>query len=345
MSIYLRNKTWWYTITVKGKTHRGSCKTEDEQQALEYHDRIRAEVWRGRVVKDLQKRTVAEAIDRFLKERGNKRSYKDDERYGQWWKDQLSSAQVRLLEEVTPDVVKDIRDEELARVAPATVNRKLAFLRSVINAAHREWMWLEQAPKFRLVPGEVVRRRFLEPEEVTRLVEALPRPYADMALFSVATGLRQGNVLGLRWQHVDLARRRVTLPDEVMKNGLPFSCPLNETAVSVLRTWLGRHEEYVFSAGRIQDVPSRMWAKALGRAGLVDVRWHDLRHTWASLMRQAGVGLDDLQELGGWESRAMVQRYAHLDVDHLSPKAAALDGVLGKKKAALHEIRTAAALG
>lgn len=343
MSTYLRHKTWWYSITVKGKTHRGSCHTEDEQQAREYHDRIRAEIWRGRVVKDLQKRTVDEAIDRFLKERGNKRSYRDDSRYGQWWKEQLASAQVRLLEEVTPDVVKDIRDEELERVAPATVNRKLAFLRSVINAAHREWMWLEQAPKFRLVPGEVVRRRFLTPDEVTRLVSVLPRPFADMALFSVATGLRQSNVLGLKWAHVDLARRRVTLPHEVMKNGLPFSCPLNETAVAVLRTWLGQHEEYVFSKELIRGVASRMWSKALEQAGLADVRWHDLRHTWASLMRQAGVGLDDLQELGGWESRSMVQRYAHLDVEHLSPKAAALDGVLGRKKAVLHEIHTATA--
>lgn len=343
MSIFLRNKTWWYYIMVRGKAHRGSCKTQDEQQAIEFHDRLRAEIWRGRVVKDLQKRTVGEAIDRFLKERGNKRSYKDDERYARWWKEQLESVQVRLLEEVTPDVVKGIRDEELERVAPATVNRKLAFLRSVILAAHREWMWLEQAPKFRLVPGEVVRRRFLTPEEVTRLVEALPRPYADMALFSVATGLRQSNVLGLRWDQVDLQHRKATFPQEVMKNGLPFSCPLNETAMSVLRTWLGQHAEYVFGPQRIREVPSRLWAKALVLAGLSDVRWHDLRHTWASLMRQAGVGLDDLQELGGWENRQMVQRYAHLDVEHLSPKAAALDGVLGKKKAALHKIYTEAA--
>jgi integrase len=344
MGIYLRQKQWWYCITVKGKEHRGSCKTQDRQQAQEIHDRLRAEVWRGRVVKDVQKHTLSEAIDRFLRERGNKRSWKDDQRYGDWWKEQLRSAQVILLEDVTPDVVADIRDEELGKVAPATVNRKLAFLRSVINAAHREWMWLEQAPKFRLVPGEVTRRRFLTPEEVERLVRALARPYADMALLSVATGLRQGNVLGLKWGNVNLATRRLTLPDEVMKNGLPFSCPLNETAVSVLRKWLGRHDEYVFSKERISGVPSKMWARALKDAGLVDVRWHDLRHTWASLMRQAGVGLDDLQELGGWESRTMVQRYAHLDVGHLAPKAAALDGMLlGKKKAEPYDLRTVSA--
>ena len=53
-----------------------------------------------------------------------------------------------------------------------------------------------------------------------------------------------------------------------------------------------------------------------------------VRHTWASLMRQSGVSLSDLRELGGWESHQMVDRYAHLNVEHLAPKAAVLDGVL-----------------
>lgn len=337
MSIYRRHKTWWYSITVKGKTHRGSCQTGDEKQAQEFHDRLRAEIWRGRVVRDVQRRTVSEAISRFLKERGKKRSWRDDQRHGEWWLDALGSAGARLLEEVTPDVVADIRDQELGRttrlgrrISPGTVNRKLAFLRSVINAAAKEWLWLGSAPKFRLIPGEVQRRRFLTPEEVKRLVAALPQPYADMATFAVATGMRQGNVLGLRWDQVDLQLRKAVFPHEVMKNGLPFSCPLNETAITVIRRWAGKHDEFVFTqrGERVKGVPSRTWAGAVRRAGLVDVRWHDLRHTWASLMRQSGVSLSDLRELGGWESHQMVDRYAHLNVEHLAPKAAVLDRVL-----------------
>jgi integrase len=337
MSIYRRHNTWWYSITLKGKTHRGSCQTEDEKLAQEFHDRLRADLWRGRVVKDTQKRTVSEAISRFLKERGNKRSWRDDQRHGDWWQAQFDSAGIHLLEEVTPDVVAEIRDEELGRktrlgkqVAPGTVNRKLAFLRSVINAAAKEWLWLGSAPKFRLIPGETQRRRFLTPEEVKRLVAVLPQPYADMATFAVATGMRQSNVLGLKWVQVDLQRRKATFPHEVMKNGLPFSCPLNETAATVIQRWVGKHDEYVFSnnGAKVAGVPSRMWARAVQQAGLVDVRWHDLRHTWASLMRQFGVSLSDLRELGGWESHQMVDRYAHLNVEHLAPKAAVLDRVL-----------------
>ena len=76
---------------------------------------------------------------------------------------------------------------------------------------------------------------------------------------------------------------------------------------------------------------SKIWKKAIDLAGLEDVRWHDLRHTWASLMRQGGVGLDTLQELGGWQSRDMVQRYAHLNVEHLAPAASVIDGLLSPK--------------
>jgi len=337
MSIYRRGTVWWYTFMVKGKVHRGSCKTTDEKEALEFHDRARSDAWRQRVIKDAQKHTVKEAIERFCKEREHKRSFKDDQRYAAWWLAEFESAKVVLLEDVTPDIVADIREDALKRKAfrrgltkPATMNRRLAFLRSVINAAGKEWLWLEKVPKIKLLPGEVERRRFLTPEEAIRLVEALPEPYADMALLAVSTGLRQGNILKMEWSWVDMRRKTVTFPHEVMKNGLPFSCVLNETAMLVLRRQLGRDEERVFvdRGNTISYIPSEIWAAALKKAGLEDVRWHDLRHTWASLLRQSGVELSELQELGGWESPIMVQRYAHLNVEHLAVHAKKMDGLL-----------------
>lgn len=350
MSIYRRGTVWWYSFMVKGKTHRGSCKTTDEKEALEFHDRARSDAWRTRIIKDAQKHTVEEAIDRYLREHEHKRSYKDDQRYGKWWLEEFASAKVVLLEDVTPDIVADIREDALKRKAfrrgltkPATMNRRLAFLRSVINAAGKEWLWLERVPKIKLLAGEVERRRFLTPEEVIRLVEALPEPYSDMALLAVSTGLRQGNILRMEWSWVDMRRKTVTFPDEVMKNGLPFSCPLNETAMLVIRRQLGRDDTRVFVNGveTISYVPSEIWAAALEKAGLTDVRWHDLRHTWASLLRQSGVELSELQELGGWESPIMVQRYAHLNVEHLAVHANKMDGLL-KPRGTVQNLHSAA---
>lgn len=340
MSIYRRGETWWYTFMIKGKVHRGSCWTTDEAQAREFHDRIKSDAWRGRVLKDAQRRTVTEAFKRFLKERETKRSYRDDERYAEWWLEELNSAQVAMLDEVVPDVVAEIRDEAMTRktprgnlTKPATMNRRLAFLRSVLYTAHKEWMWLEQCPKIKLLSGEAERYRFLQPEEVIRLVEALPEPYGDMALFAVSTGLRQSNVTGLRWEWVNMQRKSARFPNQVMKNGQPFTCALNETAVMVLRRYLGRHDERVFvkpDEVPVSSIPSKVWKVALRKAGLADVRWHDLRHTWASLLRQSGVELSELQEMGGWESASMVQRYAHLNVEHLVSHAKKMDGLLAR---------------
>jgi len=330
MAIYPRGKTWAYRFTIKGKKYRGSCHTQDEAKAQELHDTLVAKAWRGELLEEKPRRTLKEALDRFLDEHQHKRTWKADQRFADWWREKL---RVTYLDEVTADLVKTVREKHCAGAKPATVNRKLAFLRAVVNAAWREWAWIESAPKLKLLPGEVQRRRFLQPHEIHRLVQALPAPYNDCALMAVSTGLRQANIFGLRWDQVNLVGGVAVFQEQVMKNGLPFSCPLNATAASVIRAQTGKHSEYVFvrrDGQRINGLPSKLWKAALAKAGLSDVRWHDLRHTWASLMRQAGVGLDDLQELGGWESRIMVQRYAHVNVDHLKPLAGVLDNVLAQ---------------
>ncbi len=342
MSIYRRGKVWWYHIVVKGKEVRGSCHTSDEKSALELHDRMRADMWREKQLGVTEKHTVDEAIDKFLRSHESKKSYRDDIRHGQWWKDQFKSIGVKMIDEVTSKMLTEIRDEYAqtntrrgTKMTPATVNRKLAFISAVLHSAATEWAWIASPPKCKHLVGERSRRRFLEPDEVIRLVECLPRPYSDMALFAVSTGLRQANVLGLRWDQIKMNRRLATFPDDVMKNGLPFSCALNDTAISIITKWIGQHDEYVFINGlgnRVTGVPSKLWSKAVKQAGLSDVRWHDLRHTWASLLRQAGVSLPDLQEMGGWENSSMVQRYAHQSVEHFAANAGLMDGVLSSNK-------------
>ena len=78
---------------------------------------------------------------------------------------------------------------------------------------------------------------------------------------------------------------------------------------------------FTFKGKAIEQVSTAAWYKALDRAGIENFRWHDLRHTWASRHVQGGTPLNVLQELGGWASYSMVQRYAHLAADHLAPRA------------------------
>ena len=91
------------------------------------------------------------------------------------------------------------------------------------------------------------------------------------------------------------------------------------------RQW-GKHQKYVFTYQNkpIGQVNTKAWQNELKRCGIENFRWHDLRHTWASWLRQNDVPTWVLQELGGWKSEVMVRRYAHMSVKHLQPYAGQL---------------------
>jgi len=88
----------------------------------------------------------------------------------------------------------------------------------------------------------------------------------------------------------------------------------------VLRKQIGKHQAnvFTFNGKTVHQVNTKAWHKALKRVGIENFRWHDLRHTWASWHIQEGTPLHVLQELGGWSTPEMVQKYAHLSSEHLA---------------------------
>ncbi len=120
-----------------------------------------------------------------------------------------------------------------------------------------------------------------------------------------------------------MTRRIATIEHGDTKNGEALGVPLNDVALAVLTRQRGRHATHVFTfRGRpLRNANNRGWRAALKACGIEDFRWHDLRHTWASWLRQNDVPTWVLQELGGWKSESMVRRYAHMSVKHLAPYA------------------------
>ncbi len=175
------------------------------------------------------------------------------------------------------------------------------------------------------------RMRALSRDEYTRLLGEPPDHLQDMVRFSVATGLRQGNVTGLHWKQISLERRHLWISAEQHKNGRPHAVPLNELAMEVLGRRQGNHPTHVFTYEEhpITQVDTKAWRKALLRAGIEDFRWHDLRHTFATWHREAGTPTHELQRLGGWKTQSMVERYAHVAPEGLERAAARLDTLLG----------------
>lgn len=332
MPVYRRKDSpyWWVKLPpIRGESRplSRSTGTDNKRQAQEFHDRLAAERWKQDKLGQKPRYTWQDAVVKFLLETGHKRTHSRDKAMLAWLDPVLGG---KCLDEIDRALIDRIKFQRAEIATKATANRYLALIRTILRKAMRDWEWLERVPTISLFPESASRVRYLTPDQFSRLVAELPPHLADMAVFSVMTGLRQGNVKGLRWADVDLRSRHVRVSGETFKNGRAQGFPLNEQAVAVLQKRIGQHPEFVFSyRGKpVVNVSTKAWWAALERAGIEDFRWHDLRHTFATWHRQAGTPTHELQMLGGWLTRAMVDRYAHIAPEGLQQASSRLDNVL-----------------
>lgn len=313
MALKLRGNTYWMDVMVNGTRVRESLKTDDKKQAQELHDIRKGELWRQGVLKERPKKTWNDATARWVLERGHKKSLGDDQ-------DKITFLKPLLGTKLLADLDRDTLEAALPQdVKPATRNRYRALIRAVLRACEREWDWLEKSPALRVEQEPRRRVAFLTQEQAVNLIAALPEKYRCLVRFALLTGLRRSNVHGLRWENVNLERGMVIVHADEAKAGERILVPLNQQAREMLAAIPEPREGLVF------NVPERIspttWTNACKRAGVPWLRFHDLRHTWASWHAMAGTPLSVLQELGGWHSASMVQRYAHLSPEHLSAAA------------------------
>jgi integrase len=328
MSLYKRNDSphWWVKISHSGRTIQRSTGTADKSQAQEYHDKLKASLWEQQRLGVKPRRAWKEVVVRWLAETSEKVTHQEDVRKLRWLDPFLGSL---MLDEITLDVLSAIKAEKLKIAGKPTVNRYLALVRAILLRARDEWEWIDRTPKVKLFKEGPGRERSITPEQVVALLAELPLHQRDVVVFALATGLRQSNVVGLEWSHVNLETSHAWVGADQSKNRKPIAVPLNATAQGVLRRQLGKHRERVFTfRGKpLGWANTRAWRNALKRASIENFRWHDLRHTWASWHRQSGTPTHELQRLGGWRSSVMVERYAHLAPDHLAKAAGRLDSL------------------
>jgi integrase len=213
-------------------------------------------------------------------------------------------------------------------VAPATVNRELTLLKAMLKKAV-VWKLLDQNPAGDVKPLPVnnQRLRYLTSEELERLLEAARCDVAvwlaPAILLAVHTGLRQGELLRLRWQDIDEGLYLATIAQT--KNNTPKHVPLNAAARAALAA-LPRDGATVLAwpwGGPVSNTTLHAaFKRTCTAAKIQDFRWHDLRHTFASHCVMAGVDLRTVQELLGHKTLEMTMRYSHLAPAH---KAAAVE--------------------
>jgi integrase len=327
MPLYRQPKSpyWWVRFSVGGVKFRRSSQTIDRRAAEEFETTLRATVWRQIKLGERPRYLWREAVERWHLEAQGRVKDRDRERL-RWFAQYLDTV---YLDAITPELIGKLRAVRAAESSRSSANRYMALVRGILRKAANEWDWLEKAPQVPMFALEKHEPRYLTRAQFARLAKELPEHLRAMARFSVETGLRMRNVTGLLWSQVDLRRRMLVIPAARAKAGETIAIPLSSGAVSVLKAQRAAHPTHVFSfrGAPVERCNGHAFKAGARRAGVSWLRWHDLRHTWASWHVQAGTPLHVLQELGGWRSLAMVQRYAHLSTEHLRAYAEHRKGI------------------
>ena len=306
---------WWATWNDQdGKRHRRSSGTSDRKLAEALVAKWVKEDFLAEHFGKKPEVPFSEALLRYAEaqKRDHPRHFERSTRY------RLKHLHERFrdysLSEITLAVVQEYLDERLDDVSLATAQKDLSTLRAILNKAFREDL-LDKAPRFPRFKRLKPRDRWLTVEEEQRLVDCAARHLVPIIRFAVDSGGRLSEILGLDWRNVELEHKRVRFVDT--KNGEDRTVRLCDRAYATLAS-LGPKERgpvFTFRGRPIESVRAAFNA-ARQKAGLKDVRFHDLRHTFASRLVQGGVPLYDVMHLLGHKSLDMVQRYSHLAPDY-----------------------------
>ncbi|OVE88128.1 integrase [Agrobacterium tumefaciens] len=219
--------------------------------------------------------------------------------------------------------IASFRDERLQSVAPSTTVRELAILSHVLEVAMRDWGLPLSKNVVKLVRRPVIRNersRRLTGNEEQRLLDACDAgktPFLrTLLIVAVETGMRRGELLGLKWTDFSHNRRVLTLA--LSKNGSGRDVPLSQRAFDTLIAW-GQHPDvdpstiFPMRAGTLEQA----WRRILARSGVTALRFHDLRHEGVSRLFERGLNVIEVSAVSGHKELRMLKRYTHLSADDL----------------------------
>ncbi len=329
---------WEARVRVKGQPT--VCKTFTvKADAERWARQIQAELERGTYLprRTAEVTTIADLAKKF------ELDYAPHHYRGSAWKFKLARVREKLgkytLASLTPREIAEYRDQRLSepdsrykkdldtapRVSPATARGEIDLLSKLLGYAQKELgITLPNGNPVLGVrkPGNSKgRERRLSPQERTALLEECGksqnrwlRPAVELAL---ETAMRQGELLALRWEHVDLRAGVAVLP--MTKNGESRAVPLTKTAIATLKALPRSLKGVVLPTDRM--TLHKAYARACARAGCEDLTFHDLRHEALSTLAELGqFNVLELAAISGHKDPRMLKRYTHLDAGKLAER-------------------------
>ncbi len=203
---------------------------------------------------------------------------------------------------------------------PASVNRVMALVKHIFNLAER-WELIDRAPTRNVskLADNGARERYLSPDELSRLLKELDncksQVVPDIIKLLILTGARKTEVVELPWAELDFEEGTWTLPAERNKGKREKTIPLSDAALTLLKGHMGNGSEYVFpnpATGEPMKHFHGTWDRIRRNAGVPDLRVHDIRHSFASMLINSGHSLYEIQKLLGHADLSTTQRYSHL---------------------------------
>lgn len=355
--IYKRGEVYWIryagldskiVFESSKQGDRTGTKVKDAEALL--HER-KADIGRGKqpeIKKKIPNFTFKQLSVEYLQWAKRQRSFKKKETlinqlvtiFGAY---PLRAFNSRLLEQYQTERMEKSNKHVNYRVGnkPGTINRHVAAIKHMFTKAC-EWEMVEEEAlkrvrKVKLLEENNSRLRFLSKTECQALIKACDNHLRPIVICAVNTGMRKGEILGLKWDDVDLVHGFILL--QITKNGERREIPINNTLLATLKDlFKGTVERprridipYVFydkrTDGRYNNV-QKSFNKAMKGAGIKDFRFHDLRHTFASQLVMAGVDITTVKELLGHKTLTMTLRYAHLAPSHKVKAVDVLDSVI-----------------
>ena len=362
-------KSYHVQVRIKGfppQTKTFASKTMAKQWAAMVETELKAGRYLPRVV--AERHTLAELIDRYRKEvlpQKKAKFIRDQTVHLDWWETKLGRynlaelnsnliAQARNALSTEPYGKAGSKTAAKDRVrAPATVVRYMGALSHALNTAVNEWGWMDKSPMVGVKKPKVdnERRRFLSDDEIQRVLvsakESENRFLYTVVLLALSTGMRQSEIMTLRWRNVlvEDGANMGLLVMEKTKNGDARTSPLAEdafTAVMALRDKVIKNNagrvpasQLLFPSDAVENKPveiRKAWETCRKRAELDDFRFHDLRHTAGSLLAMSGASTREIAEVLGHKTMAMAKRYSHLTQKHLGSVVATMNQRLKAKK-------------
>jgi len=339
MGIYRQGKIYWFSKCINGIQYRRSSGTDKKMEAVAFYEKwtaeLREQIRTGKPPikqerQEPEQITLSELIKTYLEfTNGRLKSHSSQivltkkllQIFGNI---KINDFTIPVIEKMQSDIVKQ-------DLSVAYANRLTAALKRMFTKAS-EWELIDESVlkrirKVKLLKGETKRLRYLSDDETQRLIDNCDTYLKPIVITALNTGMRKSEILRLEWSRVDL-KNRIILLDKT-KNGERREIPINDILFNCLSGIVRNIKtDFVFynpdTLKPYYDI-KKSFATALKKSKIIDFRFHDLRHTFASSLVMSGADLASIQKLLGHKDIKMTLRYSHLSSVHLKDAVGLLD--------------------